>query len=112
MQDAFFVEERAHGFGLFYGCSPDKHRLAFNILLFGNTRRCRELCGNCPIYRIRFVTAYARLVRRDDNHPKTIDRLEFLFFGFGGAGHAGKFFIETKIILERNRRKGFALALN
>ena len=58
---------------------------------------------------IRQVLADHRHVGRDADDIEIVDRPEFLFFGQGRTGHAGKLFVHAEIILEGDRRQGLVL---
>ena len=58
------------------------------------------------------VLAHARLVGGNDDDAELVDVLELGRFGFGGAGHARQFLVETEIILDGDRRQRLRLALD
>ena len=58
------------------------------------------------------VLAHHRPVRRDDRHFQTVDLLELVGFGIGGAGHAGQLLVQAEVVLEGNRRQRVILALD
>ena len=52
------------------------------------------------------------LVGRDLNDIELVDRLKFLRLGDGRTGHAGELIVKSEVVLERDGRKRFVLALN
>ena len=58
------------------------------------------------------VFADHRHVGGDDDDVEAVDFAEFLFFGLGGAGHAGEFFVHAEVVLEGDGGEGLALAFD
>ena len=58
------------------------------------------------------IDADAGTVRRHHLHAEAVDILELHRLGFGGAGHAGEFFVEAEIVLDRDRGIGPRLAFD
>ena len=58
------------------------------------------------------VFARDRSIRRDDSDVEFVDVVEFVRFGFRGAGHAGEFVIKAEIILNRDRGERLRLAID
>ena len=58
------------------------------------------------------VVARDRPIRRDDGDVEFVDVVEFVRFGFRGAGHAGELVVEPEIILDRDRGERLRLAID
>ena len=63
-------------------------------------------------HQVGLVLADHRLVRRNDDHFKTVDLLELEGLGVGGARHSGQLRIQPEKILKRDRRDGLVLFPN
>ena len=51
-------------------------------------------------------------VRGNHDDIEVVDFRELGGFGFGGAGHAGQFFVHAEIVLESDRGEGLVFALD
>src|SRR6266566_3249717 len=58
------------------------------------------------------VTANHGPVGWNNNHVQLVGRLKLGCLGFRRTSHAGKFFVETEIILQRDSRKGLVFLLD
>ena len=99
-------------FALFDGYRADQDRLplfvAGDYLLDYRT----VLSGLGFIDDVGLVDTRNGLVGRDLNDIELVDRLKLLRLGDGRTGHAGELIVKSEVVLERDGRKRFVLALN
>ena len=58
------------------------------------------------------IVANNRAVRRNHRYTELVDLVEFRFLSLGSASHAGKLFVETEVVLDRDRGERLRLAFH
>ena len=91
---------------------PDEHRLASRSSLFDVFDDGGILRTLGAIDEISLVIAHHRPMGWDRGHLKVVDLAELFCFGHCGTSHAGKFSVETEVVLERDRCERHRLALH
>ena len=109
---ALAFKHPAQGFRNFDACRSHKNRTALLLQFFDFFNNRRIFFALCSVNCVVFVNARNRFVSGNNNDFEFVDFPELAFFGFGGSGHTGKFFVQSEIILKRNRRKRLRVALD
>ena len=112
VRHALFAQQRGNVLALLNGDRADEHGLALGITRLDLLDDGAVLARLVFIDNVVPVDADDRLVRRDLDDVKRVDRLELLLLGKRGAGHAGELAVQAEIVLERDRGEGFVLLLH
>lgn len=65
-----------------------------------------------PVNDVMFIFTLNRAVGRNFDTAQTVNVIKLGFLGHGGAGHAGKFRIQTEIVLESDGSQGLVFRLD
>ena len=109
MRDALALEHARKQLVLFDGHGADQHGLPLFVALFGLAHHSAVFAGFSFIHHVGVVDAGHRLVGGDLDDVQLVDRGELVPFCGSRAGHAGKFIIQTEIVLERDGGQGLGL---
>ncbi len=90
----------------------DQHRLAAGDAIANVVDDRVEFFALGQVDQVAEILADHRHVGRDDDDLEAVDLLELEGLGIGGAGHAGEFFVEAEIVLERDRRDRLVFVLD
>ena len=90
----------------------DQHRLSALVAVAHVGKNRGVFFGTAAIHLVAHVPADHQLVGRDHHHLEVVDVLELVGLGVGGTGHAGKFVVQTEVILESDRGERLVLVLD
>ncbi len=91
---------------------PDQHRLTPLVALGDLLDDRLELLLLGAVDEIRDVDADHVDVGRDHRHIETVDLLELLGLGLGGAGHPAELVVHPEVVLQGDGRQGLVLGLD
>ena len=112
VRNFFALQHSAEQLGSFHAHRADEDRLRGGMAL------ADFVDHGVVFFAARFVDAVVgvgprdRAIRRDDGDIQFVDVVEFVRFGFGGAGHAGELVVEPEIILDRDRGEGLRFTID
>ena len=112
MRDSLALQHAAERFGHFHTRRSHQNRPALRAHLLNLFDDGVVLLTLGLVDDIILVIANHLFVRRNDNHIKFVDVKELTRLGLSSTRHARELFVETEIILERDRCERLHVALN
>ena len=109
--DPFIQKQRRQPVRFLDARRSHEHRLSATVGLANCLEDCSVLLGFGPENEPRLVLADDFPIGRQRDDVEIVDSVQFLGIGSGGAGHAGKLWIEPKVVLHgrAGERDGFLL---
>jgi hypothetical protein len=105
-------EQAVDDFGVLDRRGAHQHRLAALVALADVLDRRLVLLARRLVDAVELVLALADAVRRNDHGLQTVDLLELVGFGVGGAGHAGQLAVQAEVVLEGDGGERLVLGLD
>ena len=110
--DFLFAEQPGKEFRGLDGGGAHQDRLTAVVTILDVLDDRVELVAPGQVDQVRGIVPDHFHVGRDHHHFQTVNLLELVGFGVGGAGHARQLVVEAEIVLERDRRDGLVLLLD